>query len=147
MNLRASTIGRYLLAVVVSAAGLFTIVATQNTGGGGGGTTTPTKGSLTVNHGFGAVSTPPYQCTGSGTLTVTPQSLSGTDGKTTTQTATYTHSSLSSTTPNEPACQVQVVFSDMATGSWIVSDGASSCPATVTAGQFTTVKMWNGACQ
>lgn len=147
MSPHAQRIARYALLAAVSTAGVFTIVASGGSGGQNPPAPPPTMGALSVNHGFGAVSSTPYQCTGSGTITATPQALTGTAGKTTTQTMAYTHSGNSSTTPNQPACQTSALFTGMATGTWQVSEGLTTCPATVIAGQAATVRIWNRACQ
>lgn len=144
MGLDARRIARYALLAVVSVAGVFTIVATQ--GSGNPPPPPATMGAISVSHAFGAVSSTPYQCTGSGTITASPQSLTGTAGKTTTQTAPYSHGGFSSTTPNEPACKQTVLFTGMATGTWTVTDGLTTCTATVVAGQAANVRMWNRAC-
>ncbi|HEY7479586.1 MAG TPA: hypothetical protein VH680_03635 [Gemmatimonadales bacterium] len=112
-----------------------------------GPVTPATKGPIFVNIGFGAVATPPYDCTGSGTVTVTPQNLTGTEGNGQEQSQNYTFSGKSSTVPNEPACQMTVNFPDKTPGTWLVSNGQASCPKTLTAGQPATVKIWNGVCQ
>lgn len=130
----------------VSMAGLAAIVAS----GGGGGTNPPppppTTGSIVVSLGFGAVTSPPYQCTGSGSIEATPVSVSGTAGTGTTTSKPYAFSGSSSTTPNAPACQTTVIFPDMRPGSWRVGDATVSCPATVIAGQAANVKITNGVC-
>jgi hypothetical protein len=136
---------RIAAALLTFAAGIVTILAT----GSGSDTPAPppTTGSLSVEIGFGAVTSTPYQCTGSASVTITPGSLTGTAGTATAQTQNITFSGMSSTTPNEPACRQTVVFSNLRPGSWTVSSGGASCPATVTAGQFSTVRIWNGACR
>ena len=140
-------IQRHLLLLAVTAAGIFAIVASGG-GGGGGGTPIPaTTGAISVSMGFGAVSTPPYQCTGGGSVTITPVALTGTAGNGATQTTPYSYSSLSSTTSNEPACQQSLLFGNLRPGSWRVSDGTTTCSANVVAGQSTTVKIWNRVCQ
>ena len=113
----------------------------------GNGTVTPaTAGPIFVNVGYGAVTSTPYDCTGGGSVTVTPQSLTGTGGNGAEQTQQYSFSGKSSTTPNEPACQVNVSFPGKSPGTWQVGNGQAACTGTVTAGQSTTVKIWNGAC-
>ncbi len=137
-----SKFARAALFTTVVITGLFTIVASH------GGTPPPpsTTGAISVSTGFGAVSSTPYQCTGSGTVTVTPQSLTGTTGNTQSQSQPYTYSGNSSTTPNEAACQQNVFFGNLATGTWRVTNGFGTCTATVVANQSATVKIWNGAC-
>lgn len=135
---------RTTLAGVVVVAGIVTILAT---GGGGGSTPTPaTTGAISVNVGFGAVTNPPYQCTGAMTVTVSPVSLTGSAGTTSAQSRQVTFSRTSSTTPNEPACQETVLFPSMSPGSWNASNGVATCPVTVVAGQAAQVRIWNNAC-
>ena len=138
-------ISRIVVVALVFVAGVVTILAT----GSGNDTppVQPTTGSLAVEIGFGAVAATPYQCTGSATVTITPGTLTGTAGTATAQTKNITFSGLSSTTPNEPACRQTVVFPDLRPGSWTVSSGAATCPATVTAGQSTTVRIHNDVCR
>jgi hypothetical protein len=107
----------------------------------------PTAGAIYVNIGFGAVTNPPYDCTGSGTVTITPQSLTGTGGNGQEETRTYTFSGKSSTTPNEPACQVTVNFPSKTPGTWQATNGQAACIANLIAGQSVTVKIHNGVCQ
>jgi hypothetical protein len=135
---------RVAAAALIFVAGIVTILAT---GGGGDTPQQATKGSLSVEVGFGAVASPPYQCTGSTSVTITPGSLTGTEGTATAQTQNITFSGTSSTTPNEPACRQTAVFADLRPGSWTASSGGASCPVTVGAGQFATVRIWNGACR
>jgi len=145
VNLKASSVARNILLVMISIAGILTIIASN--GGGGQPPVTPTTGSIAVNTGFGAVSSVPYQCSGPGNITISPLSLTGTAGKNQPETKPFSHAGFSSTTPNEPACQQTVVFTDLKTGTWQASDGNGACTATVTAGQMAMVKIWNGACR
>jgi hypothetical protein len=133
------------LLAAVTVVGIATIVASN--GGGGGTPVTPTVGTIAVSMAFGAVASTPYQCTGAGSVTATPGTLSGTAGTGTTTTQNFTYGGNSSTTPNEPACQQSVLFASMRPGTWRVSSGGASCQATVTAGQSVTVKIWNNVCQ
>src|SRR5438105_11646940 len=146
MTDRTRLIMRYVFLVAVAVVGVFSIVATQSGGTGGTGGT-PTVGSISVNMGFGAVSSPPYQCTGTGNVTISPQTLTGTTGNGQTQTKPFSYSGYSSTTPNEPACQTTVIFTGLTTGTWQATDGIATCQVTVTAGQLATVKIWNEVCQ
>jgi hypothetical protein len=107
----------------------------------------PTSGSIFVIVGFGAVTSTPYDCTGSGTATIIPQSLTGTGGDGQEKSLPYTFSGKSSTTPNEPACQVTVNFPSKTPGTWQVTNGQAACIANLTAGQSATVKIYNGVCQ
>ncbi len=113
----------------------------------GGTPPPPTAGAIFVNIGFGAVTSTPYDCTGSGSVTITPQNLTGTGGSGTEETRQYSFSGKSSTTPNEPACQVTVNFPSKTPGTWQASNGQAACIANLTAGQSATVKIHNGACQ
>jgi hypothetical protein len=137
---------RTVLLAALSLAGVFAIVA-SNGGGGGQQTNPPTVGSISVTMGFGAVSSTPYQCTGGGTITITPQNLTGTAGKNQPESKSFSYSGFSSTTPNQPACQTTVIFPDLRPGSWRVSAGAAACPATVNAGAIASVRIVNGVCQ
>jgi len=145
MNRQISQAARYLMFIAVTAMGVFTIVAS----GGGGPTNTPppTVGSIFVSMGYGAVTSTPSQCNGSGTVTITPQSLNGSSGQSTASSQTFSYSGLSSTTPNEPACQTTVNFTNLRPGTWKVSDGSAACTANVVAGQGTNLKIWNEVCQ
>jgi len=143
MRQQISQAARYSIFIAVTAIGVFTIVAT----GGGGTPTQPTVGSILVNLGFGAVTSTPYQCTGSGTITITPQNLTGSSGQSTSSNLLFSYSGFSSTTPNEPACQTNVNFTNLRPGTWRVSDGIATCTATVVAGQGATAKIWNEVCQ
>jgi len=134
------------LLAVVTVTGIVTIVAS-----GGGGTPAPpapppTTGLISVSMAFGAVTSTPYQCTGGGSVTATPVSLSGSAGTATATTQQFSYGGNSSTTPNQPACQQAVTFPNMRPGSWSVSSGGTTCPASVVAGQPVTVKIWNNAC-
>jgi hypothetical protein len=131
----------------VFALGIVTIIASNGGGGGGGGGGQKSPGSITVNTGFGAVTSTPYQCTGQTTVTVTPQNLTGTQGSSSATSKPVSYSGFSSTTPNEPACQQNVIFTGLKAGTWQISDGRGTCTATVADGQSANVKIWNGACQ
>jgi len=112
----------------------------------GGPVPEPTSGSIFVNIGFGAVTSAPYDCTGSGSVTITPQNLTGTGGDGQEQTQPYSFSGKSSTT-DAPACQVTVNFPKKTPGTWQASNGQAACIANLTAGQSATVKIHNGTCQ
>jgi hypothetical protein len=114
-------------------------------GSGGGPTPAPTTGSISVSTGFGAVSNPPYQCTGSGNITVSPQTLTGSTGTSTAQTKPFAYSGYSKSDP--PACEQSVIFTTIRTGTWSATNGTGTCLTTVTAGQMATVKIWNSVCQ
>lgn len=143
---QACRMTRFVLFGGVIIFGILTIVAS---GGGGGGQPQPppTTGSIALSSGFGAVSSTPYQCTGSANITINPQTLTGTAGKSGSETRPVSYSGFSSTTPNEPACQQSVIFTDLRTGSWQVTNGTAVCTTTVTAGQIANVKIWNNACR
>lgn len=147
MTRKSVRTARLTLLATFVACGLFTIIASNPGGGGGGGQTTPTVGSIAVNTGFGAVSSTPYQCTGQGTIAITPQSLTGTAGNSQSESKPFAYSGFSSTTPNEPACQQTVIFTNSRPGTWQVTNGSGTCNATVVAGQSVNVKIWNGACR
>lgn len=114
-------------------------------GGGGGTTPPPTVGSISVSTGFGAVSNPPYQCQGSGNVTITPQSLTGTAGSASSQTKPFAYSGYSSSSP--PACKQDLIFTDLRPGSWQATNGGGTCAVTVTAGQMAVVRIYNNVCQ
>lgn len=134
---------RTALVGVVAIAGVVTIL-----GSGSMGSAPPPKtGSVSLSVGFGAVAATPYRCTGSGVVTLTPQALTGTDGRNTQQSQTLVFDTWSSTTPNEPACQQTAIFGDLRPGTWAAASGATTCTVVVTAGQFPTVRVWNGACR
>ena len=69
MGLDARRIARYALLAVVSVAGVFTRC---HPGEWHPPPPPATMGAISVSHGFGAWSSTPYQCTGSGTLTASP---------------------------------------------------------------------------
>ena len=146
MNRQISQVARYSMFIAVTALGVFTIV-----GSGGGGPNNPppppTVGSIFVSMGYGAVTSTPSQCTGSGTITITPQNLTGSSGQSTASSQPFSYSGLSSTTPNEPACQTTVNFTNLKPGTWKVSDGSAACTANVVAGQGANIKIWNEVCQ
>jgi hypothetical protein len=143
MRQQISQAARYSMFIAVTAFGVFTIVAS----GGGGPATPPTVGSIFVYPSFGAVTSTPSPCTGSGRITITPQSLTGSSGQSTSSNLPFSYSGFSSTTPNEPACQANANFTNLRPGTWRVSDGIATCPATVVAGQGATVKIRNEVCQ
>jgi hypothetical protein len=117
---------------------------------GNGGTPTEPQASLTgaliVSLGFGAPNQFPAPCTGDGTVTITPQNVTGTVGGTQQEKAKYAYSGVSSTT-DTPACRATVTFSELATGTWRVDDGVTACVGTVLGGNSATVKLWNSRCQ
>lgn len=125
-----------------AALGLLAIFVYGGCNGTGGTVTPATTGSLTVNLGFGAVSTSGYFCGGNGTVTIS--SASGA-----TQPQNYGFSGISSNTA--PACTTAVTFSPLEPGTWniqVLPIGAS-CQAQVTAGQNTQAKIRTdvGTCQ
>src|SRR5438876_436248 len=73
-----------------------------------------TVGALTVTTGFGAPGT--GNCTGSGNITITPISLTGTTGDANSQTKPYTYSGPGSTDPNQCSCRQTVQFTNLRTG-------------------------------
>lgn len=103
---------------------------------GGSGGKPATTGSLSVSLKFGAVTSPPHECTGKGTVTV--KSSSGE-----TKSMDYAFSGSSSTTPNSPACSATVTFMGLQPGKWDiqVSGGGAKCPTEVKAGQTNTATM------
>lgn len=114
-------------------------------GGNHTNTPQPATGLLIINVGFsaGAATT----CTGSETVTVTPIPPVGTTGRTT---ATSQPVSFGGTgqriDDRHQGCQATVTLPGMAVGSWRISDGAAACPATITAGNATTVNIWEHVC-
>jgi hypothetical protein len=111
----------------------------------GGKVPEQTVGSISVSSGFGPVTSPPYQCTGSGNITITPQGLTGTAGTSTTQTKPFTYSGSSNSSP--PACEHSELFNSIRFGTWSVTNGGGTCLATVAAGPMAVVKIWNNVCQ
>lgn len=105
----------------------------------------PAGGAVFVGVGFGAVTSTPYQCAGGGTVTITPRAPTGGAGEASTQRRPFSYSGLSQMTP--PACRTSVTFSNLAPGTWLVTDGIATCAAEVRAGQPTTVNIFNSACQ
>lgn len=143
MTTREASIVRYVLLVAVVVGGIFTIVATGN------GPTPPpaVAGTIAVNVGFGAAITTPYQCTGQGYVTITPQNLTGTTGKGQPETKQFQYSGYSSSNPSEPGCQQIVTFGDLRTGTWLVTNGTVTCTAKVISAQMTDVRIWHNVCQ
>lgn len=145
--LNTRNLARVTLLTGVICAGVLSILGSAS-GPSGGPTSPPTKGSISVNYGFGAVSNPPYQCNGQVTVSVTAVSLTGSDGNTSAPAQTLTFSDFSSTTPNEPACQKTAVFADLRPGTWQIKAGtAPPCQRTLAAGQFLNVRVWQNVCQ
>lgn len=122
------------------------VLSCEGCKGSGGGGPPSTTGAILASTGFGAVTSNSSPCTGSGNITITPKNLTGTTGKAESETKPFSYSGLSSTT-ERPACKQDVLFGNLRTGTWEVTNGLGVCTATSTAGRFTTVKIWNGACE
>ena len=102
----------------------------------------PTTGSLLVNLGFGAgYRGCAYQCTGSGTVTV-----SSATGDTRSQ--DYGFSGVCS--GSSPACSRGVTFSQLPAGTWRIQDSSgATCQKQISGGQFAsvTIRTDNRTCQ
>lgn len=101
----------------------------------------PMTGTLTVYLGFGAGSQQPYQCTGSGnvTIVVAGQSLGPTQS--------YVFSGFSGS--SAPACNTSNTFSNLSPGLWtIVVNNVNVCQRQVAAGNIATatIRIENGSC-
>jgi hypothetical protein len=110
------------------------------------GPTTPsqpsTTGSLSISLGFGAVTSPGYQCNGGGSVKIS--SPAGVP-----QTQTYSYSGLSGS--SSPACSTNITFANLQPGTWTieVQSKGITCPTKqVTAGQTATATIREeGTCQ
>ena len=106
---------------------------------------TATTGLLIINVGFSAASG--AACTGSESITVTPVPPVGTTGTNTASTQVVTFSGTAQRLDDRhQGCQATVTLPSMATGTWRVSDGVALCTATITAGNATTVSIWEHVC-
>jgi hypothetical protein len=99
-----------------------------------------TTGTIVVDMELGAYSASSYQCTGSGTITISLGSSS--------QSKNYSYSGYSSIMQNVPACSATpVTFSNLQPGTWTIKTGRTTCTAQVTAGLQTVVQIVDGVCQ
>lgn len=99
-----------------------------------------TAGTIAVSMGFGAVTSTPYQCSGQGTVTLKSNNASVPSVK-----QNFSYSGYSSNT--SPACQTTLTFQNLQPGNWSATDGRQTCSTSLTAGQYQTIKIWNGICQ
>jgi hypothetical protein len=99
-----------------------------------------TVAGLQVNICFGAYASPPYACTGGGTVTITSPSGGS-------QQKNYSYSGTSSIIPNTPACCTSEVFGNLRPGTWTVAAPPATCQVSVVAGQDAVVNVTDGLCR